>query len=427
VLASYRWKAVGDAIVCRSQSSSADMNASLGQAYHGGVRHAGPWGAHLKVCATRDLGAHRTLSAHLKVCATKGVRYTNGMIDLRSDTVTRPTPAMRRAMADAEVGDDVFHEDPTANRLEAVAAERLGKAAAVFVPSGTMGNLASLLALAERGREVIVGDEAHLYHYEAGGASVLGGLIYHPIPTRADGTLALDAIEAAIRPSARDHHAAPAGVVCLENTHNRCSGAVLTPEYMTEVAALATRHALPVHLDGARLFNAAVALARPVTDFTRHVATVQICLSKGLGAPAGSLIAGDADVVDRARRYRKMLGGGMRQVGVLAAAGLVALTQMVERLAEDHANARILAEGIAGLPGIDLDPATVQTNIVILRLPDAEQARALVEAAKGEGVLLWPFGANRVRAVTHEGVTADDCGTAIAAIARAAAAITAQV
>ena len=341
------------------------------------------------------------------------------MIDLRSDTVTLPTPAMLDAITTAELGDDVFHEDPTVNRLEQLAAEVTGKAAAVFVSSGTMGNLASLLAHAGRGQEVLVGDEAHIYHYEAGGASALGGLVYHPIPTRPDGVLPLDALEAAIRPSARDYHAAPAGVICLENTHNRCSGAVLAPEYMAEVAALAARHGVPVHLDGARLFNAAVALQRPVTDFTRHVSSVQLCLSKGLAAPAGSLIAGDADFVDRARRVRKMLGGGMRQVGVLAAAGIVALTTMVDRLAEDHANARLLADGIARLPGVDLDPASVQTNIVIFRMPDAERARALWEAAKREGVYVWPFGANRLRAVTHYGITADDCRTAADAIARA--------
>jgi len=341
------------------------------------------------------------------------------MIDLRSDTVTLPTPAMRRAMFEAELGDDVFRDDPTVNRLEALAAEMTGMGAAVFVPSGTMGNLASLLAHAGRGSEVIVGDEAHIYHYEAGGASALGGLVYHPVPTNPDGTLPLEAIEAAIRPSGRDYHAARAGVICLENTHNRCSGAVLAPEYMARVAALAARHGLPVHLDGARIYNAVVALGRSITDFTRHVTSMQLCLSKGLGAPVGSLILGEADFVDRARRIRKMLGGGMRQVGVIAAAGIVALTTMVERLAEDHANARILAEGLAGTPGVDIDPATVATNIVIFRLADAEQARALVEAVKREGVLVWPFGANRVRAVTHEGITADDCRAAVGTIARA--------
>ena len=340
-------------------------------------------------------------------------------IDLRSDTVTLPTPAMRQAMFEAPLGDDVFHEDPTVNRLEAVSAERLGKAAAVFVPSGTMGNLASLLAHAPRGCEVIVGDEAHIYHYEAGGASALGGLVYHPVPTNPDGTLPLAAIEAAIRPSGRDHHVAPAGVICLENTHNRCGGAVLTPEYMGDVAALAGQFRLPVHLDGARLFNAAVALGRPVTEFSRHVSSIQICLSKGLGAPVGSLITGDTAFVDRARRYRKMLGGGMRQAGVLAAAGLVALDTMVDRLAADHANARLLAEGIADLPGVDLDPSTVRTNILVFRMPDVAQAHALVDAARREGVLLWPFGANRIRAVTHEGITTSDCRTALQMIRRA--------
>jgi threonine aldolase len=329
---------------------------------------------------------------------------------------------MRQAMFEAELGDDVFHEDPAVNGLEALAAEMTGMAAGLFVPSGTMGNLASLLAHAGRGSEVIVGDEAHIYHYEAGGASALGGLVYHPVPTNANGTLPLDAIEAAIRPSDRDYHAARAGVICLENTHNRCGGALLTPEYMADVAALAARHKIPVHLDGARIFNAVAASGRPVTDFTRHVWSMQVCLSKGLGAPVGSLIVGDADFVDHARRIRKMLGGGMRQVGVIAAAGIVALTTMVDRLAEDHANARILAEGLAECVA-GFDPATVQTNIAIFRMADAEQALALVGLLKEEGVLVWPFGANAVRAVTHAGVSTGDCRTAVAAIRKAVAAV----
>src|SRR5829696_367643 len=287
------------------------------------------------------------------------------IIDLRSDTVTKPTPAMRAAMAAAEVGDDVFGDDPTVNELERRAAERVGMEAAVFVPSGTMGNLASLLAHCARGREVIVGDEAHIYHYEAGGASIVGGLVYHTVPTAPDGSLPVAGIAEAVRPATGNAHLAPAGVICLENTHNRLGGTVITPAYTAQVAALAQQHGLPVHLDGARIFNAAVAAGLPVSAWTEHVTSVQFCLSKGLGAPVGSVVAGPAYFVQEVRRMRKMLGGGMRQAGVIAAAGLVALDTMVDRLADDHANARLLAEALSGIQGLTIDPTRVQTNIVI--------------------------------------------------------------
>jgi threonine aldolase len=345
------------------------------------------------------------------------------MIDLRSDTVTLPSPAMRRAMADADLGDDVYGEDPTVNRLEAVAAAMLGKEASVFVPTGTMGNLASLLAHAGRGSEVILGDESHIFHYEAGGASALGGLVYHTVPTLADGTLPLEAIDAAVRPAHRDYHAAPAGVICLENTHNRRGGVILTPEYFARVAEVAARHHLPIHLDGARLYNAVVATGLPVTAWTQHVTTVQCCLSKGLAAPAGSIIAGPAPVVDRARRYRKILGGGMRQAGVLAAAGLVALDGMIERLAEDHANARALAEALHDASTLPVDPARVQTNIMVFRLPDAGQAETYRAALRQDGVLVSHMGGGLIRAVTHYGITAEDCRVAAACMARAAEAV----
>jgi threonine aldolase len=306
-------------------------------------------------------------------------------IDLRSDTVTLPTPAMRQAMADAEVGDDVFGDDPTVNELEALAARMTGMEAGLFVTSGTMGNLASLLAHCQRGQEVVLGDESHIFHYENGSASALGGMVMHTVPTNADGTLPLEAIEAAIHlPSHHYHfyHWAPPGVICLENTHNRCGGSVLQPSYFADVAAIARKHGLPIHLDGARLFNAAVASGRPVTDWTRHVTSVQLCLSKGLAAPVGSMICGPAAFVDRARRMRKILGGGMRQAGVIAAPGIVALTQMVDRLAEDHRNAKTLAEGVSRLPGITIDVAAVQTNIVIFSLATASEAER-VQAAAG--------------------------------------------
>ena len=339
------------------------------------------------------------------------------MIDLRSDTVTLPTPAMRRAMADAEVGDDVYGEDPTVSRLEVLAAERMGKEAALFVPSGTMGNLISVLTHVRRGQEVILGDQSHIYIHEAGGASALGGAVYHPVPTQPDATLALDDLGQAIRSS--DIHYAQPGVVCLENTHNRRGGAVLTPEYVARVALFARDRRLPLHLDGARIFNASVAMERPVTDWTRHVTSVQFCLSKGLGAPAGSIIAADRDFVGRARRYRKMLGGGMRQVGVLAAAGIVALTEMVERLSEDHVNAKTLASELAAFDGLRLDPPHVATNIVIFSIPDGVPVAAFVSAAKEQGVLVSGVGGQRIRAVTHHGISREQCSKAARALGAA--------
>ncbi len=337
-------------------------------------------------------------------------------IDLRSDTVTLPSPDMRQAMLTCDVGDDVFGEDPTVNRLETIAAEMTGKEAALFVTSGTMGNLASLLAHCGRGREVIVGDESHIWRYENGSSSALGGLVLHTVPTSPDGTMPLDELEAAIHLPAHHfhfYHYAPPGVICLENTHNRCGGRILRPDYFAEVAGLAARHGLPIHLDGARLFNAAVAAGRPVTDWTRHVSSVQLCLSKGLAAPVGSMICGSAEFVDRARRMRKMLGGGMRQAGVIAAPGIVALTQMVARLADDHRHARILADGVSSLPGVVLDPPQVDTNIVVFNVGSAAAAEAFSDALEQQGVRVSDFGAGRLRMVTHYGVSADDCRTAV--------------
>ncbi len=342
-------------------------------------------------------------------------------IDLRSDTVTVPSPAMRQAMLAAEVGDDVFGEDPTVNRLEQLAAGVTGMEAALFVTSGTMGNLASLLAHCERGREVIIGDESHIYQYENGSASALGGLVLHPVRTNPDGTMPLDDLEKAIHSPAHHYHYyhhAPAGVICLENTHNRCGGTIVPPDYFAAVADIARRHGIPVHLDGARLFNAAVASGRPVTDWTMHVSSVQLCLSKGLAAPVGSMICGSAAMVDRARRMRKMLGGGMRQAGVIAAPGIVALTGMVARLAEDHRHARILAEGIALLPGVALDPPRVDTNIVVFRVASAAKAEGYSAALAREGVLISDFGGGRLRAVTHYGITEADCRAAVGVLGR---------
>jgi threonine aldolase len=305
--------------------------------------------------------------------------------------------------------------------LERLAADMLGKPAAVFVASGTMGNLASILAHCSRGQEALLGDESHIYHYEAGGASALGGVVLHPVPTTREGTLPLDALEAAIHLPADNYHLyhyAPPGVICLENTHNRCGGVVVPPAYFERVAALAARYSLPVHLDGARLFNAAVATGLPVTEWTRHVTSIQLCLSKGLSAPVGSMVVGPADFVNRARQVRKMLGGGMRQAGVIAAAGIVALTDMVDRLADDHANAQILAAGVAALPGVVLDPPSVATNIVVFRMPSADEAGAFAASLRRSGVLVSNFGGGRLRMVTHDGITADDCRRAVEVLRR---------
>ncbi len=334
-------------------------------------------------------------------------------IDLRSDTVTLPTPEMRAAMANAEVGDDVFGEDPTVNRLEEMAAARMGKQDALFVASGTMGNLVALLTHGGRGDEVIVGDKAHTFMNEVGGMAALGGIQARTLPNQPDGTLALDDIRRAIRGD--NVHWPRTRLITLENTHNACNGTPLTPTYHASVAQIAREHNLRVHTDGARIFNAAIALGVPVTDLTRHTDSISFCLSKGLSAPVGSLLCGSRDFIAEARRNRKMVGGGMRQAGILAAAGIVALETMVERLAEDHANAKYLAECLADLPGIRLDPARVKTNIVFFDL-ERMTADELEERLAREGVLIGASGDKRMRAVTHYGITRADIESAIAAI-----------
>ena len=333
----------------------------------------------------------------------------NGYIDLRSDTVTQPTPEMREAMMRAELGDDVFGDDPTVNRLEEIAAAKLGKAAAVFVASGTMGNLTSLLTHCRRGEEVIVGDQAHIFRYEAGGSSALGGIAQFQIPNNPDGTLPLDRVEAAIRGS--DQHEARTRLIALENTHNRCGGTVLPLGYMQQVRELAEQHNLKVHLDGARIFNAAVALGVDVKAITQYVDSVTFCLSKGLSAPIGSVICGSPDFIAQARRYRKMLGGGMRQAGVLAAAGIVALEKMIDRLAEDHANARRLAEGLADMPGVVVDLDRVQTNILFFNLTSEVKVSndVIVQRMLEHHIKILDGGpARRFRFVTHAWIDRGD-------------------
>jgi threonine aldolase len=336
------------------------------------------------------------------------------MIDLRSDTVTLPSPAMREAMYRAELGDDVMGEDPTVNRLEAMAAEMTGKEAALLGVSGTMGNLLALLAQCQRGQEAILGDNSHIYNYEAGGASALGGIVFHPVSTGRFGELPLAEMQHAIRPATSNMHYAPPGMICVESTHNRCGGTILSRAYLREVRAIADQAGVPVHLDGSRIFNAAVALRCDVREFTNSVDSVQFCLSKGLSAPVGSLVCGRKDFIARARRLRKMVGGGMRQAGIIAAAGIIALTEMVDRLAEDHANARRLAEGLVDLPGMKLDLDTVQTNIVIFgpQKPPHEGS-SFAQVLAREGVKVGDIGDGRFRAVTHYGITNKDIDEAV--------------
>jgi threonine aldolase len=330
-------------------------------------------------------------------------------IDLRSDTVTRPTPGMRAAMAAAEVGDDVYGEDPTVNRLEARAAELLGMQAALFVPSGTQSNLLGVMSHCERGDEYIVGQQAHTYKYEGGGAAVLGSIQPQPLEFEADGTLDLGRVAAAIKP--HDSHFAVTRLLCLENTQG---GKVLSLEYLESAHRFARERGLGLHLDGARVFNAAIKQRRPVRDIAQHFDTASVCLSKGLGAPVGSVLCGTREHIARARRWRKVLGGGMRQAGVLAAAGLYALEHHVERLAEDHDNARALALGLSRLPGLKVDPGAVQTNMVFVSVPP-ERADALRVFLRARNILLAT--GSDIRLVTHLDIDAADVGAVVDAVA----------
>ncbi|MGB9775044.1 MAG: low-specificity L-threonine aldolase [Anaerolineae bacterium] len=336
------------------------------------------------------------------------------IIDLRSDTVTHPTPAMREAMYRAEVGDDVFGEDPTVRRLEEMAAERMGKEAALFVASGTMGNLVALLTHCGRGDEVILGDRSHTFIYEQGGMAALGGITPRPIPNQPDGTLRLEDIRAAIR--SENVHYPRSRLVCLENTHNLCDGAPLTAEYTAAVAHLAHSQGLRVHLDGARVFNAAAALNCDVRDLVREVDSVMFCLSKGLCAPVGSVLCGSADFIYEARRARKVVGGGMRQAGVLAAAGIVALEQMAGRLGEDHTRARRLAEGLAQIPGIQVGP--VYTNILYFWLDDGVPLapQEFLRRLREQGIRVLGREDGRFRAVTHYWITDEDVEATLRAV-----------
>ena len=340
-------------------------------------------------------------------------------IDLRSDTVTKPTPAMRRAMFEAEVGDDVFGEDPTITKLEQTAAERTGKEAALYVSSGTMANLVSLLSQTRAGDELLVGDRAHIVRAEAGGVSRLGGVLATTLPNQPDGGVDPELIPGAVRPD--DMHQPRTTLLALENTHNFCGGTVVSLERTQEIAGTARELGLRVHLDGARIFNAAAASGHSVAELAAPADSVAFCLSKGLGAPVGSLICGDEAFIAEARRTRKLVGGGMRQAGILAAAGLVALDEMVDRLHDDHANARQLARGLAEL-GFNINPEDVQTNIVIVPLDstdDPSPAPRLQAQLKQIGVLVTTPDRTRIRLVTHADVSSEDCAEALRRMAEA--------
>lgn len=322
------------------------------------------------------------------------------IIDLRSDTVTRPTAAMRTAMATAEVGDDVYGEDPTVNRLEALGAELTGKESSLFVPTGTMANLLAIMAHCSRGDEYLCGQEAHCYRLEGGGAAVLGSVQPQPLAFEPDGTIDLGKAAAAVKPD--DPHFARTRLLCLENTQ---AGKVLPLTYLEEAHTFCRDRGLALHMDGARVANAAVKLGVPLASVTRYPDTVSVCLSKGLGAPAGTLLCGSGATVAVARRWRKVVGGGMRQSGVLAAAGIVALTEQLGRLRDDHAHARLLADGLAGIDRLAIDPATVQTNMVIVGM-EKEEAGALTAHLRERGILV--AGREGLRLVTHLDVTEAD-------------------
>ncbi len=341
------------------------------------------------------------------------------MIDLRSDTVTRPTPEMRRAMMEAEVGDDVYGEDPTVNRLEQRAAEISGKEAALFVPTGTMGNTIGIKLLTEHGQEVICDSRAHILDYELAMVAWFSGCVVRAIPT-ANGVLRWDDIRPLVKPVSA--HAASTGAIAIENTHNMHGGTVYPPAVVREICEGAHERGVRVHMDGARVFNAAAAACVPVREIAAPVDTLMFCLSKALGAPVGSMLAGPAELIAKARLYRKRLGGGMRQVGVLAAAGLIALEETPKRLAEDHCNAKFLAEGLSRIPGVQVDPARVATNITIFDVSGTGVAPAEIsQRLRQRGVLINAINERQMRAVTHYDVDRAACAQALAAVAEALA------
>jgi len=331
----------------------------------------------------------------------------NKIIDLRSDTVTLPSDEMRQSIANADLGDDVFQEDPTINQLESKSSELFGKEAAIFVPSGTMGNLASILAHCDRGTEIILGDKSHTFLYEGGGISAFGGIHSRQLPNQDDGTLDVEKIKSAIR--TENDHFPKTSAISLENTHNMCFGMPLSVEYINSVALIAKENGLKLHIDGARIFNAAVALNVAVKDLVENADSVTFCLSKGLAAPVGSVVCGGEKFIYQVRRNRKALGGGMRQAGILAAAGLLSLNLAESQLLEDHKNAKLLAEGIAQINGLTIYEKKVQTNIIYFGLNSSKLTGSqLVSKMDSRGIKFFEISSNRFRLVTHYGITRDD-------------------
>jgi len=345
---------------------------------------------------------------------TRGLK---NIIDLRSDTVTLPTEEMLEAIRNAELGDDVYKEDPTVNRLEEMAAKKMGKEAALLVPSGTMANLVSVTSNTKRGDSVILEADSHIYWYEVGGISAIAGVL--PLPVKGEmGVMDPRDVEAAIRP--KSLHFAETTLVCIENTHNRAGGTVITPAQIEAISKVVKEHGLRLYMDGARIFNAAVALKVDVRDFTRHVDNLMFCLSKGLSCPIGSVIVGSEEFIERAEKVRKILGGGMRQAGIIAAAGIIALEKMIDRLEEDHRNARLLAEGLAKIEGIDVNMKTVQTNMVMLDVKGSVGAETFVNKLREQGVLALNLSKTRVRMVTHRGIEKEDIHKALSIIEKVA-------
>jgi len=348
-------------------------------------------------------------------------RTTEVMIDLRSDTVTKPSPEMRRAMFEAEVGDDVYAEDPTINRLEKRAAEIFGREAALFVPSGTMGNQIAIKLHTTHGQEVICEERGHVFNYEMAMMAHFSGVVARTVWAE-DGILTWEHVQPKLR--GKSYHSAKTGLVSLENTHNMAGGTVTPPEVFNEVCDKTHEAGLPVHLDGARIFNASVALGVPVHRLTAKADTVMFCLSKALGAPVGSMLVGRADQIDRGRIYRKALGGGMRQAGILAAAGLIALEQGPAKLATDHANAKLLAQGLAEIPGFKIDPAKVHTNIVICDISGTGRTSAdLSRQLRERGVLANGVSRQAIRFVTHLDVSREQCAKALEVVASVCGAV----
>ncbi len=337
------------------------------------------------------------------------------IVDFRSDTVTKPTEEMRTAMFNAEVGDDVYGEDPTINRLEELAANLVGKEAALFVPTGTMGNQLAVLCHTQRGNEVILEERSHIYNYEVGGIAFLSGVQARIVKGK-NGIMSASDVEKVIV-SDEDIHHPQTGLICLENTHNMAGGIVVPPESMKEIYDLSKKYNLLVHLDGARIFNASTALGCDVKKLTQYCDSIMFCLSKGLCAPVGSMLAGSKEFINKARRYRKLLGGGMRQAGILAAAGVVALTNMIERLSEDHENAKLLAEGLNDIEGINIDLNTVQSNILMMDITTPKyNSYSLVSKLKEEGILVSDINSSRIRFVTHKYISKDDINHTISII-----------